>query len=318
MIVGVTAKSFLASELLCQQLIASCPEWQIHFADPDLVESESYLASFLQEATHWIVGRETVSGHLLAKLPKLRVISKYGVGLDNIDFAACQAAEVDVRWRPGVNAQAVAELSLAFMISLCRNIHKGSRLLAEGVWWKNGGIAFSSRTVGIIGAGAIGSRVARLARAFGCRILICDILDKRKLAEKLDGSQVDLENLLSNSDIVTLHVPLTELTHKMINADRLGLMKESAYLINTCRGEVVDQEALKLALQERQIAGAALDVYAEEPLQDKSLYSLDNFIGTAHIGGNSREAVLAMGQAAIDGVKEKGSCLIGNESYSKW
>lgn len=309
-VIAVTAKSFLARAELCQRLTEECADSSttLRFAEPERLNEAAYLKAFLLGATHWIVGREPVREDLLAGLNTLKVVSKYGVGLDNIDFNACLKAGVDVRWRPGVNAQAVAEFSLAMMISLCRKLAQGSRHIANGEWQKDGGVAFSGKTLGIVGVGAIGSRVARLARCFGCKLLLCDILDKASLAQDLQAEQVELEDLLRRSDILSLHVPLSEQTRAMIDTRRLALMKPSAYLVNTSRGEVLDQTALKFALQNQQLAGAALDVFVEEPLRDKDLYSLENFIGTAHIGGNSREAVWAMGLAAIDGVKAKGCC----------
>ncbi|MFW7378122.1 MAG: phosphoglycerate dehydrogenase [Oligoflexus sp.] len=315
--VGVTAKSFLANKALCEALIDQCPGWTVRFADADLVDDRQYLQDFLSDVSHWVVGREAVDATNIAKAKQLRIVSKYGVGLDNIDFDACARAGISVRWRPGVNAQAVAELTIGLMISLSRNIHLGASRLQQGHWWKNGGIAFSGKTVGIIGVGAIGSRVARLARGFSCQVLLCDILLKDRLAEEIGASQLDLDELVSQSDFVSLHVPLTVETRTMMDRQRLARMQQHAFLVNTSRGEVIDQEALKLALRKRYIAGAALDVFADEPLKDKDLYSLENFIGTAHIAGNSREAVWAMGQAAIDGVKEKGYCQLSNEPYIK-
>jgi D-3-phosphoglycerate dehydrogenase len=311
MILGVTAKSFLKNKQLCRELAEACPEAEIRWASGDHELDTAGLKQLLRPCTHWIVGREPVRAELLQALPKLQVISKYGVGLDNVDQKACREAGVDLRFRPGVNARAVAEITFGMMISLCRNISICSRRLAAGHWWKNGGQSLYGRTVGIIGCGAIGYRVAKLASDFGCHVLVCDLLDKRNILVRLNASQVDLNSLLRQSDLVSLHVPLTDETREMINAQTLSLMAETAFLINTSRGEVVDQRSLKIALQNRELAGAALDVFVDEPDVDKDLVSLENVLATPHIAGNSREAVAGMGQAAIDGVKSKGTCQLG-------
>ena len=175
--------------------------------------------------------------------------------------------------------------------------------MKQGVWNKNGGFQLSGKTVGIIGCGHVGSDLLKLLEPFECELLVCDILDKSDIAAQFGAKQVDHDEIFQKSDVLTLHVPLTDSTYHMVNEHRLNLMKPTAYLFNTSRGKVVDQQALKSALQNQTIAGAAIDVYEEEPPKDLEFLSLLNLWPTSHIGGNSIETVEAMGHAAIGHLK---------------
>ena len=186
------------------------------------------------------------------------------------------------------------------MLGLCRNVFGSGFKLKRSEWEKYGGHQLSGKTVGIIGCGQIGSDVVKLLSPLHCNILVCDIDDKSDFCQKQLISQVSLEDVIEKSDIVSLHVPLTKLTHKMVDKNFLERMKKPAFLINTSRGEVVDQEALKNALNQSVIAGAALDVFYKEPPSDLNFLALPNLMVTPHIGGNAIEAVEAMGRSAID------------------
>jgi D-3-phosphoglycerate dehydrogenase len=164
------------------------------------------------------------------------------------------------------------------------------------------GSYLSGKTVGIIGCGHIGKDLVPLLRAFGCPILVNDILDFPDFYAVHDIESVNLQDLLKRSDIVTLHVPLDDSTRGLLDADKLAMMKSTAVLINTARGELVDELALKKVLQTKQLMAAAFDVFAVEPPLDKELLDLPNFLATPHIGGSASEAILAMGRAAIDGL----------------
>ncbi len=188
--------------------------------------------------------------------------------------------------------------------NLKRNLFFSAFPLKQGKWQKEGGRLLSGSCVGIIGCGHIGTDVVHLLQPFNCRVLICDLLDKSGVVDAYGVTQVSLEQLLAEADVVSLHVPLTELTHFMVNEEFLQQMKPTAYLINNSRGPVVNQQALKNALQQKKIAGAALDVYESEPPDDLEFLSLPNLMVTPHIGGNANEAVLAMGRSAIRHLKE--------------
>jgi phosphoglycerate dehydrogenase-like enzyme len=315
-VIVVTASSFLKVPQLRRRLEAAFPQRKIIYAEESRVSTREKLLDVLQGAEAWLVGREPADAAILGSLPALRVVAKYGVGLDNVDLDACARLGIRIAWEGGVNRDAVAEHTLGLMLALCRNIGLGSRRLAQGIWWKNGGRNLSSMTVGIIGFGHVGTRVAELLQPFGCQILIHDILDKTEEAERLGARQVKYQDLLKLSDLLTFHVPLTPQTLKMFGTNELALIKPAVYIVNTSRGEVLDQEKVKEALQKGELAGAGLDVFESEPLVDKELYSLDNFIGTAHTAGNSQEAVLAMGEAAIRGLQKELALLDKNSDLN--
>ena len=186
------------------------------------------------------------------------------------------------------------------MLGLCRNVFSTGYPLKQSKWEKEGGQQLTGKIVGVIGCGNIGSDLIQLLAPLQCNLLVCDIVDKSEFCRKHNAAQTSLENLISKSEIVSLHVPLTSLTKKMVNKSFLDQMKLTAYLINTSRGDVVDQEALKTALLRGDIAGAALDVFVEEPPSDEEFLSLPNLMVTPHIGGNAKEAVEAMGRSAIE------------------
>lgn len=239
-----------------------------------------------------IIGLDKVDDNFLVNNPNLRFISKYGVGMDNIDVESCERRWVRVLHTPGVNAPYVAEHTLGLILSLLRKINQGVRHTIDGDWVKEGGISLEGLYVGVIGYGNIGRRVYRLLEQFGAKVSYNDIDDG--LVKQF---------LFEHCDILTLHVPLTDRTKYLVNRDTLTVMKPTAYLINTSRGAVVDQEALKWALKNKIIAGAALDVFEHEPCNDEELLNMENVICTPHVAGNSEQSVLAMGRAAIENLK---------------
>ncbi|SME89429.1 phosphoglycerate dehydrogenase [Pseudobacteriovorax antillogorgiicola] len=303
-VVAVSAQSFAKDERLRRSAAERFPHFEFRFCNPGIPWTSASLLQFLQGADLWLVGKEPVTKACLSQLPQLNGITKYGVGLDNIDFEACHARQLPVYFESGVNSQEVAEQAIAMMIGMSRKLFYSSEQMKADRWVKNGGVNFTGKVVSVIGCGHVGSKVATLARAFQCEVLICDILDKAAFAASIGAKQVSFENALQSSDFLTLHVPLTDKTLKFVGERQLEGMKPGSFLVNTCRGEVVDQESLKHCLKTGPLAGAALDVFEEEPCLDKDLYSLDNFVGTAHIAGNSREAVWKMGQAALNGVEK--------------
>ncbi len=296
-VVKVTSPSFSQSPALRAETLALFPD--AVFNEDGLRLAGADLIAFLDGADGAVIGLESVDAALLEACPRLRIVAKYGVGLDTIDLGACRQRGVTVGWTCGVNRQSVAELVLCFMLGLCRNVFRVSAQLRDGVWDKNGGRQLSGRTVGVVGLGNIGREVAALARAFGCRVLANDILDISEYCRDHGITAVDKETLYAESDIVSLHVPLTADTRHLVGERVLAAMKPSAFLVNTARGEIVDQAGLKRALQKGAIAGAALDVFETEPPGDPEFLNLPNLVATAHIGGNAAEAVLAMGRSAI-------------------
>lgn len=260
------------------------------------------LVEFLRGHPKAITGLETLDERLFRAVPELRVVSKYGVGLDMIDVDAARRHGVRVWWTPGVNRQAVAELTVCLMIALCRRVVPLALDTREGRWHQPVGRQLSSAAVGILGCGHVGQRVARLCRAFGAAVLAHDIRMYDEFYRETGVRPVTKDVLLAESDIVTIHVPLDASTLGMIGARELTHMKASAFLLNTARGGIVDEAALKQALVDGRLAGAACDVFAEEPPTDPGLLTLPTFIATPHIGGSTQESVLAMGRAAIGGL----------------
>ena len=295
--VAVTSPSFGNSKLLRGELKQIFPNCFFNETGRSLSESE--LINFLKSADAAIIGTDPVNELMLSQVSRLKIISKFGVGLDNIDEAALIKYNIPLGWEGGVNRRSVAEMTLCFMLGLCRRIFVSGRKLKQMEWRKDGGVQLSGKTLGIVGCGNIGSDLIQLLAPFQCTLLVCDIIDKSEFCQKHNAQERSLEDLIALSDIITLHVPLTPLTIKMVDKEFFRQMKSTAYLINTCRGEVVDQNALKEALSKNIIAGAALDVFAEEPPRDRDLLVLPNLTVTPHIGGNAKEAVEAMGRSAI-------------------
>jgi D-3-phosphoglycerate dehydrogenase len=298
--VAVASHSFPKSEILKRELLARYPGSVFNETRKPL--RGGALIAFLRGYTMAITGLEVMDAAVFAALPELRVVSKYGVGVDTIDFDAARRHNIAIRFTPGVNRQAVAELAIAFMIMLARRLGPLTREMHEGVWTHGGGRQLSSATVGVIGCGHVGQTVARLCRAFGARVLAHDIRRYDDFYRAHEVMAVSLDDLLRAADFVTLHVPLDASTRGMIGARELSQMKRDAFLVNTARGGIVDEQALKRALVDHNLAGAAFDVFSSEPFADTELLSMSNFVATPHVGGSSAEAVLAMGRAAIAGL----------------
>ena len=295
--IAVTSVAFGKSVILREELKQAFPNSYVNELGRKLSESE--LTDFLKDADAAIVALEPITEQILDQTSRLKMISKFGVGLDNINQELLNKKNIALGWTGGTNKRSLAELALCFMLGICRNIFTAGFKLKQSVWDKDGGHQLTGKTVGIVGCGHTGSEVIRLLAPFKCTVLVRDILDKSEFCRQHSATEASLEEIITQADLISFHVPLTSLTNKIVDADFLSKMKPTAFLINTCRGGIVDQDALKKALQQGHIAGAALDVFAEEPPQDQEFLSLPNLMVTPHIGGNAEEAVEAMGRAAI-------------------
>ena len=298
--VAVCSRSFSANPILRAELLERYRN--VKFNDAGLSLNGDSLVEFLAGHDKAITALETVDESILSRLPELRVIGKYGVGLDMIDMDAMRAHGKRLGWTGGVNRRSVAELVIAFAIAMLRHVPASNREVMAGTWRQHVGGHLSGRTVGIVGCGHVGKDLVPLLRAFGCPVLVHDIRDFADFYASHDVQPVDLDTLLMRSDVVTLHVPLDISTRNMLDVRRLALLKKTAVLINAARGGLVDEAALKAMLKEGRLASAAFDVFAIEPPQDAELLSLPNFLATPHIGGSAQEAILAMGRSAIDGL----------------
>ena len=300
--IKVTSRSFSRHPVLKQELLDLFPNSVFNIDGPPTGLPK--ITEFLKDADGVILGLEEIDRHVLQQLENVKIIAKYGVGLDNLDVSSAEELGITIGWTGGVNKRSASEQALGFMLGLSRNLFFSSFPLKNGKWEKEGGRLLSGSCVGIIGCGHIGTDVIYLLQSFKCRILICDILDKSGVVDTYGATQVLQDELLAEADVISLHVPLTELTQGMVNEEFLQKMKPTAYLINNSRGPVVNQKALKNALQEKKIAGAALDVFESEPPDDLEFLALPNLMVTPHIGGNANEAVLAMGRSTIRHLKE--------------
>lgn len=238
--------------------------------------------------------RTKVTEPVLEAGKRLKAVARAGVGLDNIDLNAAKRLGIIVVNSPEAPSNAVAELVLGLMLSLARRIPEADDSMKKGEWIKKRltGIELKGRTLGIIGFGRIGYQLAKKARALEMRVLTYDVVIEKlmEFVEEAGAVAVDLDELLESSDFVTVHVPLLPQTKHMIGAEEMSAMKDGAYLINAARGGVVDEEALRKALVSGKLAGAALDVYEEEPPRDISLTGLQNVVSLPHIGAVTVEA----------------------------
>jgi len=240
-----------------------------------------------------IAGVEQITEEVLRSLPKLKAISRCGVGLDNVDLEAAEKIGILISNTPNAPSQAVAELTIALILNLLRKVSLSDRRVRNGQWKKEMGQLISGKTVGIIGLGRIGKRVAELLKSFEVKILASEPNPDKKWVRKNKINLVSMDELLKESDIVTLHIPYTEQNRNLINSERLKIMKRGAILINTSRGGLIDEMALYQALKSGHLGGAALDVTEVEPYQGP-LTELDNVIITPHIGSYAVEARIQM------------------------
>ncbi len=265
---------------------------------PALVEDRGGLARALSGADAWIVRNRTqVRGEPLAAADRLRVVGRLGVGLDNIDMGACAARGIEVIPATGANAESVAEYVLATAMILLRGAaYRSTSAVAAGRWPRqmlSQGREISGKVLGLVGLGSIGQVTARKARAFGVRVLAHDpaLADDAPLWRELGVAPRALDALLAESDIVSLHLPLVPQTRRLMGAERIARMKPGAVLVNSARGGIVDEAALARALQAGRLAGAALDVFEDEPLAAASvLADAPNLLLTPHIAGVTLES----------------------------
>jgi len=279
------------------------PGWTVLTAD----QLEGNLEEHLESADALIV-RSAVQADsmLLSHAKKLRVIGRAGVGVDNIDLEAATHKGIAVMNTPGANAVAVAEQTLGMMLAMARHLCRADALMHAGKWEKKSlqGTELRGKTLGIIGLGRIGMEVARRARSFGMELVAHDPFVSVTVAKEQGIRLARLEELYAAADYITLHVGLTPQTTGMINAASIAKMKKGVRLVNCARGELVNEADLAQALKQGQVAGAAIDVFAEEPPKNSPLLALENVVLTPHVGGSTREAQEAVGVQIAQQVKE--------------
>src|SRR5208282_2580640 len=264
------------------------------------------LPSAIVNADGLIVRSATkVTGALLDRAEKLRVVGRAGVGVDNVDMDAATHRGVLVMNTPGGNAVSVAEHTFALLLALARGVAQSNAAIHAGRWEKtSSGMELRGKTLGLVGLGRVGSEVARRARALEMKVLAYDPFVTPAAAREVEVELVPLDDVLRQSDVVSLHTSLSAATEKMVGAEAIAKMKKGARLINCARGELIDESALAEALKSGKLAGAALDTFAKEPPKDSPLIGLPNLIATPHIAGSTAEAQEEVGTAIAQQVRD--------------
>lgn len=270
---------------------------------------ESEIKELLTGVEGLIAGTEPITRDVIYSAINLKVISRCGIGIDNVDIEAIEERGIKFFRTPEGPALAVAELTLGFILDSLRHISYLSKKICSGGWEKKMGRLFTGKTVGMVGMGTIGKRLTTLLKPFNCKILARDHLPDKKFAKENNINYVYLDELLKESDIVTIHLPLDNNTKGLFNANLFLQMKDGAIFINTSRGKIVDEDALYDALRKGKIAHACLDVYRNEPYTGK-LRELNNVTLTCHVGSYAKEARVEMEEQAVENlIKGLGVCV---------
>jgi D-3-phosphoglycerate dehydrogenase len=264
--------------------------------------SERELQAALAGVDALVSGTEPVTDRVLGAAPGLKIIAKHGVGFENIDLDAARARGVLVAIAGGAIADSVADMAFALLLACARHIPQGDRAVRAGQWPRMLGVELRGKALGVIGLGQIGREVARRGQAFGMELIAYDVFRHEPFAREHGVRFLSLREVLSESDFVSLHVPVTDESRYLINEMTLMLMKPTAYLINTARGELVDEAALARALRTGRIAGAASDVFEREPPVDSPLLGLDNFIAAPHGAGQTLDGLRKLGEVTANNI----------------
>lgn len=284
-------------------------ELSIYFRDvkynvDNTLKTKEDIIAYLQDMDGAIVGREEIDDAILRACPKLKILSRYGVGLDNIDLEAMEKHGVKLGWSGGTNSNSVAEITLSLMLSLMRHLHTGTTLLKNHIWKVDGGSELTGKTIGLFGFGNIAKRLVELLAPFHCTILVSNRTQSEADIKQYGIIYASKEHIIKKADIISIHVPLTPESENLFSTAEFDAMKPTSFIINTARGGIIDEEALKVALKTGQIAGAGLEAFLEEPTHDWELIDLPNLVCLPHLGGNSQESILAMGKASIGHLRE--------------
>ena len=255
---------------------------------------EEELAELIGDFDILIAGTEPITAFVLSKASKLKLISRVGIGLDNVDLLEAQKRGILVSYTPDAPAPAVAELTIGLMLSLLRNIHLANKQMHEGEWNRYFGRRIPEITIGIIGVGRIGGRVLRRLSSFGTpRILVNDLTPNRNVADKLKLEWVDKETIFREADLISLHLPLTSQTRDLVKKNQLLSMKKDALIINTSRGGIINENDLFEVLEKGHLEGAAIDVFEREPYSG-DLAKIERCILTSHMGSMSIDCRIKM------------------------
>ena len=263
--------------------------------------SSKQLGEMVPGVDGYIAGLDSIDRTALAAADRLRVIARYGVGVDAVDLEAAKEKGIIVTNTPGANSGSVAELTVGMMISLLRNIPAAAQATKTGEWSRIRGISLEGKVIGLVGFGAIGQLVLQRLTGFGCRLMTFDPAADEGQAAALGVELSSLEEVIHTSDLLSLHCPVTEQTRAMVDASFLEKMKPGSFLINTARGELINEEALYIAIQSGKLRGSALDVFSKQPPEaDNPLLGLPQVLATPHMGAHTDGATNAMGWGALN------------------
>ena len=280
----------------------------------------SELIAKVGQADAWIVGSYPIQTALLEDVPRLQIIAKHGVGIDNIDVPTATKKGILVATAPGSNDQAVADLTLGLLLSLVRKIPQANASVKSGRWERFKGFGLAGKTIGIIGLGRIGLNVAKRVKGFDMEILGYDLFWSEERAREIGIIRVDFETLIDKSDVITLHVPRTRETEGLIGEHQIARMKAGVWVVNTSRGRIIDEKPMCRALVSGKVAGYATDVFETEPPEGNPLLSLTNVVATPHIGSYTDDALRMLGDSTVDTILkvfrgEKSEFIVNPEAY---
>lgn len=262
--------------------------------------TEDEIIPLLNGCDGYIAGLDIISARVLQSYAGLKVVSRYGTGFDRVDIVAAKECGIAVTNTPGVNAQAVADLAFGLILSITRKIPMLDRTTKEGSWIRATGIEVYGKTIGILGLGAIGKNVANRAKGFEMQVLAYDPYIDEAYAKKNNIKICSFEEIITRSDIISLHLPLNEQTRHIIGKDAFKKMKTGAIIVNTSRGGIIDEDAAIEALVSGKLGGLGLDAFEVEPPLKSKLFELDNVVLTPHTGARTIEATENMAEAAVD------------------
>lgn len=300
---AVACNSLCAHPVMRRRMLDAYPAAKLY--DGPRLDAEDDLIAFLKGHDAAVVGFEPITDKVLSALPELRIVSKWGAGCEKIDFEALKKHGVRFGYTFGVNRLSVAELALGFMITGLRWVTPLNQAMRDGARPRNrNGRLLTGRTVGIHGCGNIGKELVRLLKPFDCKILSCDIKDYAEFYRANGVEAVSFDDLLARSEVLTLHLPKTKATKGLYDRKVLDRLRPDCVLINTCRGEIVDEQALADVLDAGHLQAACFDVFAIEPATCDRLLGHPKLLSTPHIGASTEETRVFMVDAAIRGLTE--------------
>ena len=274
--------------------------YEVVYGTPGKQPSEEELMAILPECCGYLAGVEPVSGNVLRKCEKLKVISRNGVGIDNVDLTAAEEMGISVEKAAGTNSRGVAELAITLLLAGIRSVPYSTKHLKSGGWERRKGFEVEGKTLGIIGCGQIGKYTAKMALGLDMKVMAYDLYPDAGFKPSSEFSYASIEEIFAQADVISLHCPPGD--KPLIDTDTLGSMKDGVYLINTARAGLVDEAAVVAALDSGKLFGMATDVFPKEPPELSALIAHDKVITTPHIGGFTTESVDRATQTAVDNI----------------